>query len=400
MVTPRTARTLPAGRSRTRVGMLPAAVAGLLVLSACGDTTEPGSPADASESAAASGDGVLAGTCPSEVVVQLQWQPQSDQGGVFGLLGDGWTVDAEQHAVTGPLVSGGEDTGVALTLRSGGPAIGFQSVPSQMYVDDAITLGLVHGDQLVAAAAEAPVVGVAPLLKHSPAILMWDPASHPGLTDIEDVRASGAPVVVSADQIYPAWMVAHGLLDADQVDTSYDGNPARFVGDPTVVQQGFGNSEPYTYQNETPAWGKPVGFAYVKDAGYDVYASNVSVRADRLDELAPCLELLVPMVQRANADYAATPDAVNEIIVDVVEQDGSYSPYSAGEAAYSAETLVEEGLLAPEDDGSVSTYDMARVDGFVADLVEVLAAEGTDLGDVAGRDLFTDRFTDHDVTAG
>ncbi|WP_251152449.1 hypothetical protein [Cellulosimicrobium sp. Marseille-Q4280] len=400
MVTPRTARTVPPRRSRTRLGTLPVAVVGLLVLSACGDATEPGSAADASGTAAASGDGVLAGTCPDEVVVQLQWQPQSDQGGVFGLLGDGWTVDAEQHSVTGPLVSGGEDTGVALTLRAGGPAIGFQSVPSQMYVDDAITVGLVHGDQLVAAAAEAPVVGVAPLLKHSPAILMWDPESHPELTGIEDVQASGAPVVVSADQIYPAWMVAHDLLDADQVDTSYDGNPARFVGDPTVVQQGFGNSEPYTYEHETPAWAKPVGFAYVKDAGYDVYASNVSVRADRLDELAPCLELLVPMIQQANADYAASPDAVNEIIVGVVEQDGSYSPYSAGEAAYSAETLVDEGLLAPEDDGSVSTYDMARVDAFVADLVEVLAGEGSDLGDVAAGDLFTDRFTDHDVTAG
>jgi hypothetical protein len=374
------------------------AASGALALSSCAGGVAAQEPA--AQASAASGEGVLAGVCPDEVVVQLQWQPQSDQGAVFGLLGEGWTVDTAQHAVTGPLVADGEDTGVALTLRAGGPAIGFQSVPSQMYVDDAVTLGLVHGDQLVAAAGEAPVVGVAPLLKHSPAILMWDTASHPEIEGVEDVRASGASVVVSADQIFPSWMVAHDLLDAGQIDTSYDGNPARFVGDPTVVQQGFGNSEPFTYENEVSDWGRPVGFGYVKDAGYDVYASNVSVRADRVEELAPCLEQLVPMIQRANAAYAAAPEAANEIIVDVVAQDAGYSPYSAGEAEYSAATLVAEDLLAPEADGSWSTYDMARVDGFVTDLVGVLEGEGADLGDVAADDLFTDHFTDHEVTAG
>ncbi|MEU2199943.1 hypothetical protein [Isoptericola sp. NPDC019482] len=385
--------------SRTHLVPL-AAVLGLVTLSGCG----AGAAADAASSGASAapapaGGGALAGTCPDEVVVQLQWQPQSDQGAVFGLLGEGWTVDTDQHSVTGPLVADGEDTGVDLTLRAGGPAIGFQSVPSQMYVDDAVTVGLVHGDQLVAAAAEAPVVGVAPLLRYSPAILMWDPESHPEIAGVDDVRASGAPVVVSADQIYPAWMVAHDLLDAGQVDTSYDGNPARFVGDPTVVQQGFGNSEPYTYEHEVPAWGRSVGFGYVKDVGYDVYASNVSVRADRLEELAPCLDALVPMIQQANADYVTAPEAVNDVIVDVVAQDPSYSPYSAGEAAYSAQTLVEEGLIGPEDDGSVSTYDMERVESFVTDLVGVLEGEGTDLGDPAADTLFTDRFTDHEVTA-
>jgi hypothetical protein len=384
--------------SRTHLVPL-AAVLGLLTLSGCGaGATADTASSGASAAPAADGGGVLAGTCPDEVVVQLQWQPQSDQGAVFGLLGEGWTLDADQHSVTGALVAEGEDTGVDLTLRAGGPAIGFQSVPSQMYVDDTVTVGLVHGDQLVAAASEAPVVGVAPLLKHSPAILMWDPESHPEITGVDDVRASGAPVVVSADQIYPAWMVAHDLLDADQIDTTYDGNPARFVGDPTVVQQGFGNSEPYTYENEVPEWGRSVGFGYVKDVGYDVYASNVSVRADRLEELAPCLELLVPMIQQANADYVAAPQAVNDLIVDVVAQDPSYSPYSAGEAAYSAETLAAEGLIGPEEDGSVSTYDMSRVESFVADLVDVLEGEGTDLGDPAADTLFTDRFTDHDVT--
>ena len=145
----------------------------------------------------------LANVCPSDVGIQLQWQPQSDMGAVFGMLGPGYHVNTAEKSVTGPLVAGGKDTGVDLTLKSGGPAIGFQSVPSQLYVDDSLTMGIVHGDQLVAAAADQPVVGVTPLLKYSPAILMWDPASHPDWHTVADIGKTEATVVVSKDQIFP-----------------------------------------------------------------------------------------------------------------------------------------------------------------------------------------------------
>ncbi len=81
-------------------------------------------------------------------------------------------------------------------------------------------LGVVHGDQLVAAAAKQPVVGVTPLLKYSPAILMWDPNSHPDWRTVTDIGKSDATVVVSKDQIFPQWMVGKGLLKADQIDTT------------------------------------------------------------------------------------------------------------------------------------------------------------------------------------
>ena len=74
---------------------------------------------------------------------------------------------------------------------------------------------------------------------------MWDPASHPDVKTIADIGRSDASVVVSKDQIFPQWLVAKGLLKKSQLDTSYDGAPARFVGDPSITQQGFANSEPY-----------------------------------------------------------------------------------------------------------------------------------------------------------
>ncbi|WP_059008171.1 hypothetical protein [Streptomyces specialis] len=377
-----------------RLGAL--ALVPLFAITACGGSgTEDGADAAPLEPAAAAQR--LDEVCPSTVVVQLQWQPQSDMGALFEMLGPGYTVDQDGNAVTGPLVAGGKDTGVRLTLRAGGPAIGFQSVTSQMYADDTIHLGLVHADQLIAASGEQRVVGVTPLLKHSPAMLMWDPEAHPGLS-IDRISGTDASVVVSQDQFFPDWLVAQGYVTEGQLDPSYDGAPARFVGDSGIVQQGFANSEPYTYEEETPAWGKPVGYQLLKDVGYDIYASNLTVRADRLDELSPCLDKLVPVVQQAGADYITAPEATNERIVDIVSRDTSYTPYSIGEAAYSAELLRAEGLVANEDDGSIGTYDLARVREFVTELAPVIRDGGSDVpADITADDLFTDQFADRTI---
>jgi len=367
-------------------------------LSACAYGGEDAAEQTTIESAADAQQ--LAGVCPADVAVQLQWQPQSDMGAVFGMLGAGYRVNTDDKSVTGPLVAAGKDTGVDLTLKSGGPAIGFQSVPSQLYVDDSLTMGIVHGDQLVAAAADQPVVGVTPLLKYSPAILMWDPASHPEWQTVADIGKTDATVVVSKDQIFPQWMVANGMLKQSQIDTSYDGAPARFVGDPALAQQGFANSEPYTYEYDTPAWDKPVSYGLIKDVGYDIYASNMSVRADKLAELSPCLEKLVPIIQQSGVDYAASPEAVNDVIVDVISQDSTYSPYSAGEAAFSAGLLVDKGLLAAEDGGAFGVYDSERTNRNVEDLRGVLAATGNVVpAGMTGDDLFTNQFSDPSIAA-
>jgi hypothetical protein len=138
--------------NRRSVGAAGAALAmcAAIGLTACSSSEAETAKAESLEPAAEAQN--LAGLCPENVVVQLQWQPQSDMGALFEMLGPGYSVDTDDKSVSGTLVAGGKDTGVDLTLRAGGPAIGFQSVSSQMYVDDSITLGLVHGDQVIAAA--------------------------------------------------------------------------------------------------------------------------------------------------------------------------------------------------------------------------------------------------------
>ncbi|MGP9722940.1 nitrate ABC transporter substrate-binding protein [Corynebacterium sp. AOP40-9SA-29] len=346
--------------------------------------------------------------CPENIDVQLQWQPQSDQAGIIGLLGADYSIDAASKSATGSLVFDDGDTGVDLTLRAGGASIGFQSVPDQMYTDTSIDLGLVHQDQMVAAADTQRVIGLTPLLKTNPSILMWDPETHPDWDGVEDIRDSGETVVVSADQVFPRWLVAEGLLDEDQIDTSYDGAPARFVSDPSIAQQGFANSEPYRYEHEVESWMKPVDYQLVRDmtggdsagnTGYDTYGANLTVRPDRLDDMSDCLEKLVPMVQQTGADYVADPEATNQLIIDWVSSDNAYNPYTAEQAAASAEVLRDEDIIAPGDDGVWGSYDMDKAADSTAMLVDVLNSSGSSLPeDIAATDLFDPRFISTDIT--
>ncbi|APE35858.1 nitrate ABC transporter substrate-binding protein [Nocardia mangyaensis] len=387
----------PQVRAFARATMTAATVSACVAaLVGCADSSSPSSSAQALPPAPAEYN--LASVCPENVVVQLQWQPSSDMAGVIGLMGPGYSVNTDQKSASGPLVYDGKDTGVRITLRAGGPAIGFQSVPSAMYVDDSITLGLVHGDQLVAAGTRQRVVAVTPLLQYNPSILMWDSAQHPDWRTIADIGKSDATVVVSKDQIFPQWLVAKGLLKQSQIDTGYDGAPARFVGDPSIAQQGFANSEPYVYEHKTPSWNKPVAYAMVHDAGYDVYASNVSVRPDKLEALTPCLQKLVPMIQHTGKNYVNTPDEINTTVTDWVAQDGSFYPYSVAEAAYSAQTLKDKKIIAPDSAGVWGGYDMAKVQKSIDELIPVLNTGGSGLpARISATDLYSTQFIDVNV---
>ncbi|WP_280266269.1 nitrate ABC transporter substrate-binding protein [Nocardia wallacei] len=343
----------------------------------------------------------LAGACPETVAVQLQWEPEADSGPIFGLLGPGYRVDPERNRVTGPLVADGRDTGVRLEIRAGGAAIGFQTVPSQMYVDPGITLGLAHSEQSIAAAGQQPIVAVTTLLRYSPQLLMWDPRSHPDWHGIADIGKSGAPVVVSQGQLYPDWLVSRGLLTPGQIDASYDNSPSRFVSDPSFAQQGFLSSEPYIYQNELRAWGKPVAYQMLRDVGYEGYARTVNVRADRLDELRPCLQRLVPMIQRATAQFRADPNPANEIVADVVSQSPNFAPYSPELAAYASRSLIDNGLVGNETDGVLGSFDPARVQRVIDEFAPILRRGGASVPDgLAARDLVTTEFLDRTVAVG
>jgi hypothetical protein len=377
---------------QTRLLMLGAMIAGsALALSGCS--------ASPSEEPDDSASGVLTGLCPDTVKVQLDWEPEADYGGIFAMLGDDYTVDLEAKSVTGNLVdSSGEDTGVDIQIQSGGGAIGYQAVTAQMYVDRDILLGTVSTDQAMSVSDENPVTAVASTATYSPYILFWDPETHPDWDGIADIGGTGATVLAAASTVFPEWLVGEGLIDEEQIDRSYDNGPARFVTDPSVVVEGYATNTPYVYENEVADWNKPVAYELLKDVGYEMYPSALSVRTEDIEGQAECLEKLIPIYQGAYRSYVEEPASVNETIVDLVEQYDTTWTYSAEIADYAHSQFTDLGLIVNEADGSLGGFDMDRMQRNVDDFTPVLSKLGSSVkAGLTPEDIATNQFIDPSI---
>jgi hypothetical protein len=133
--------------------------------------------------------------CPAKIVVQTDWNPEAEHGPTYEMLGPDPKIDAGGKKVVGPLFAHGQYTGVDLEIRAGGPAIGFQSVTSQMYQDTSIMFGYTDTDHSVQTAAKNPTTGVFAPLKINPQMIMWDPATYPNVHTIADLKAAKATVL-------------------------------------------------------------------------------------------------------------------------------------------------------------------------------------------------------------
>ncbi len=165
------------------------------------------------------------------------------------------------------------------------------------------------------------------------------------------------------------------MVPADQIDPSYDGSPARWVAENgAIAQQGFASAEPYLYENVIEEWGKPVAFQLIHDAGLPLYSQALAIRAGELEELRPCLEQFVPIVQQAVVDYVASPDRANAIIVDAVAQYEDFWVYDMDLADFSVNAQVELGLVGNGSDGIVANMDPDRVQS----VIDKIRAAGMD----------------------
>ncbi|MFJ4037111.1 ABC transporter substrate-binding protein [Microbacterium sp. NPDC090007] len=376
------------------------AVAIALTLTSCAGSAAESAPAPDREI----GSVDLSADCPSTVVVQTDWNPEAEHGHLYEMIKDDYTIDANTKAVTGPLMSDGEYTGVDLEIRAGGPAIGFQTVSAQMYQDDAITLGYISTDEAVQLSDTTATKAVFAPLEISPTMVMWDPATYPDVKTVDDVKdalASNGGVWRYFDgSAYIEYLKSAGLAEAAILDGSYDGTPSNFVAaGGKDMQQGFASAEPYVYQNEVSAWGKPVDFALIHDAGWQTYQSAVSVKAGDFDELSPCLEKLVPVLQKAGVAYYEDPSAANALILTLVDQYATGWTYTQGVADYSVQTQIDLGLVGNGPDSTYGNFDEARFDDFFTKASTIYTDLGTPpAAGYTSADLYTNEFIDSSIS--
>ncbi|MCM3924962.1 ABC transporter substrate-binding protein [Frankia sp. AiPs1] len=398
-------------RSRRRparlVALTATATALALTAAACGSSgSDGGSTSAAAPSAAGAAPAALdlkAAGCPSTIVLQTDWNPESEHGGQYALLGPNPKIDAGKKSVSGELTAhGGVDTGVKLEIRAGGPAIGFQTVTSQLYKDSGITLGYLGTDEQIALSKTQPTVAVLAGLEKSPQVIQWSPDKHPDWKTIADIGKTDTKVLYFQGASYMDYFTGSGILKKGQVDGSYDGTPTNFVasGGADAVQ-GFATSEPYTWSHEVRSWDKPLKYQLIADAGFNFYQQAIGVRKDKLDALKPCLSKLVPIMQQGVVDFMASPAATNKLILDLVDKYNNGWVYSQGVADYAVQTMKSLGIVGDGANSTLGDFDDARLQKLIEILDPIYQSQGKPiLSGLKPADLVDNSFLDTKIGLG
>lgn len=397
-----------------------------LAFAACGgddddgvasDVTEPSESADATsptgEAAAGDEPGAfaaanyttdLSAVCPNPLTVQKDWLAEAEHAGLYQMIGGGGEM--EQGKYSGPLGS----TGIDLVILEGGnAAAGDVPTVSTLFAGNPVAgvtpdLAYVSTDDAITFSKQFPVTAVVAPLERNPQILLFDPETY-DISTIDDLKAavdSGAQIYVTGTFFsYVKHLIGQGIPE-DAFISGYAGDKERFVtSGGTLINQGYASNEVYAFENETPEWGKPVDYVLIDDLGLRPYPSSISVAQDRLAELAPCLELLVPIMQQAQVDYINDPAEVNALIVEFNDNDygAPFWKTSAGLNDAAVEVMKEDGLVGNGPNDTLGDFDSERVQSVIDIMVEILSAEGSDTYDpgVTPEAITTNEFIDESI---
>jgi hypothetical protein len=376
----------------------------LVPLALAGCSLLPGDDRGPSGGAGSSGNGdpfALAGVCPNPVVIQTDWNPESEYGATYNLVGPGYRIDKKRQAVRGPLTVEGRATGIDVEVRAGGPIIDFATLDT-LYADKSITLSFMTTDEAARNYAAKPALSVVAPTEINPQILMWAPQVHPDWTTVVDIGQTNTPVLASADNAFPEFMIGSGILRRQQVNPkgiAYDGGPQAFLdSNGEIVQQGFATAEPWLYQNVIEGWKKPVAFQLIHDMGYELYSQALAIRLGDKERLAPCLRKLVPLVQRSTVDFIQQPERTNRLIVELVKAYDTDWVYPKELADFSASQQRALGITDNGPDQTIGNFDLARVKGVLDILTPIFAGQRRPLKEgLRPEDLVTNEFIDPSI---
>jgi hypothetical protein len=341
---------------------------------------------------AAAQSALSSAVCGPRIVVQTNWFPQPEHGALYQLVVNEGALDKEKGHYNGTITG----TDVTLQIRIGGPYLGGQQVPAQMYQDTEIDLGQVASDQAVRDFGRLPTIGVVTPLEINPQILMWS-ADRWSFQSFEDIGRSGAKIVTFPGVPWIDFLIARGYATREQIDESYDGSPTRFISEGDLIQQGFASSEPYKYENEFPQWGgKKIGFFLLNDAGFPIYPLPLAARPETIEAKRECLRAFVPMVQQAQVDYIRSPERVNSNLIQIARDLASTWTLTEGGVAYAASAMRDYKLVDNGPDSTIGNFDMDRMQQVIDILVPIFETRRTPQlrTDVKPTDIVTNEFID------
>jgi hypothetical protein len=389
--------------------VLAAAIGLALFAAACGDDSETEAESETTttvgDTATTTGDGAsgavdLSADCPNPLVIQKDWLAEIEHAPVYQLIGpDG---EMSENVYEGPL----GDTGIDLKIIDGGPGVGEgQTIVSTLYTgnlktNEDVDLAFVSTDDAAIFSEQFPTTAVMAPLRISPQILFWDPETYPeGFSTVDDLIAfaeTGNKIyVTSIKESYGRWLVEQGVPE-DAFLEGYAGDAENFVTNGGKwINQGYASNEVWDFENGR-GWEAPVDYVLVNDLGYEFYPGALAVATERLEELTPCLEKFVPLLQQATVDYVADPGPINQMLADYNEAGygAAYwkTPIELNDAGF--QVMMDEEIIANEG-GTLGGFDLERVQATIDNVSP--SFDDRSNPDVTPEDLVTNDFIDPSI---
>ncbi len=186
-------------------------------------------------------------------------------------FGTNWLAQAEHGGFFQALAEGRyEACGLDVEIVSGGPGVNNRALLTAGKIDFYMGGSLLHAFSVVE--QKIPTKVVAALFQKEPQVIMTHPGV--GLDTWESLKSIYLYLSDSGYHSFYQWMISEYGFDPSKRKV-YTFNPAPFLADKHVGQQGYLTSEPYAI--EKTGGFKPNVFL-IADQGYNTYSTTIEAR--------------------------------------------------------------------------------------------------------------------------
>jgi len=288
---------------------------------------------------------------PERIVFATDWLAQAEHGGFYQALAEGTY----------------RKYGLDVTIRPGGPQVNGLQLLAAGRIDVAM------GDALQVTSAieqQVPVTAIAATFQKNPTVII----AHPGVAKLADLKGKPIAIGAASNTTFWPWLKErYGFTDDQKRPYGFSVQP--FLADPSLSQQGFATSEPFSIEK---AGVTPVVFL-LADLGYPPYSEALIVTRDTLGKRAAALERFVRASAEGWKSYLANPAPGNALIKrDNPEMSDALLAYSHRKmkehAIVAGGDAATRGLLTMTDARWTQTIDFLRSTGLARPGVDYRAA--------------------------
>lgn len=221
-----------------------------------------------------------------KVVFSTDWLAEAEHGGYYQAQAEGTY----------------RKYGLDVTIRMGGPQVNGLQLLAAGQIDIAMADAL----QVVSAVEQdVPVVAIAATFQKNPTVII----AHPGVRRLEDLKGKPIAIGAASNTTFWPWLRQQfGFTDAQKRPYGFSVQP--FLAEPSLSQQGFVTSEPYSIEK---AGIQPVVFL-LADRGYPPYSETLVVTRSTLARKRDLLERFIRASAEGWRSYLAHPAPGNALI--------------------------------------------------------------------------------------